>query len=105
MSKRPGDGWEPSLTLPPLPGTGVVGVVVSPGPTSIPGEPSLEPSFEPADVSDDEATTVAWAVPIPTATGTWRCATAEAGWLAPRTTTTPRAAQPISNRRWRAKRS
>ena len=31
MSNRPGEGWLPPLTLPPLPGAGVVGVVVLPG--------------------------------------------------------------------------
>ncbi len=33
MSNSPGEGWLPLLTLPPLPGAGVVGVVVPPGPT------------------------------------------------------------------------
>ena len=42
MSKRPGEGWVPSLTLPPLPGAGVLGVVESPGPTSMPGGPLVE---------------------------------------------------------------
>jgi hypothetical protein len=33
MSNSPGEGWLPPLTVPPLPDTGVVGVVVPPGPT------------------------------------------------------------------------
>jgi hypothetical protein len=42
MSNSPGEGWLPPLTVPPLPDTGVVGVVVPPGPTWMPGGPSPE---------------------------------------------------------------
>ena len=44
MSNRPGEGWLPPLTVPPLPGAGVVGVVVPPGRPGCPAGPSPEPT-------------------------------------------------------------
>jgi hypothetical protein len=41
-SNSPGEGWLPPLTVPPLPDTGLLGVVVPPGPTWMPGGPPPE---------------------------------------------------------------
>ncbi len=43
MSKSPGEGCVPPLTVPPLPGAGVVGVVVPPGRPGCPVGPLPEP--------------------------------------------------------------
>jgi hypothetical protein len=51
MSNSPGEDCVPPLTLPPLPGVGVVGAVVLPGPTWMPGGPSTDdPEPDPAVV-------------------------------------------------------
>ena len=48
MSNSPGEGWLPPLTAPPLPASGVLGAVVLPGPTWMPGGPSPEdPELDP----------------------------------------------------------